>query len=232
MCEVRSTEFDQYAKNYDDALNRGLGLSGEKKEYFAERRVAWLTRCLSNVGHHPQSVLDYGCGVGTSTPFFQEHVSSITNILGVDISSCSIEVAANKYGSESIEFKMIDQYSPRSTFDLAYCNGVFHHIPINGRLSAARYIFGCLKHDGLFSFWENNPWNPVTRYIMNRIPFDKDAIMLSARESCNLLSKAGFKVLSIDFCFYFPRYLGFLRYSEPYLAKIPLGAQYQVLCRK
>ena len=39
-----------------------------------------------------------------------------------------------------------------------------------------------LRPGGLFAFWENNPWNPGTRLVMSRIPFDRDAITLSALE--------------------------------------------------
>jgi len=39
------SEFDDYAGNYDAALNQGLALSGEPKEYFARERVRWRV-CL------------------------------------------------------------------------------------------------------------------------------------------------------------------------------------------
>ena len=42
------SEFDDYATNYDSALNRGLSLSGEPKEYFAHQRVRWLAARLSD----------------------------------------------------------------------------------------------------------------------------------------------------------------------------------------
>jgi len=38
----RNPEFDGYAEDYDAALRKGLAVSGESKEYFAERRVEWL----------------------------------------------------------------------------------------------------------------------------------------------------------------------------------------------
>jgi hypothetical protein len=42
----------------------------------------------------------------------------------------------------------------------------------------------------------------------------------------------GFAVISVDYRFFFPRFLAGLRFLEPQLAGVPLGAQYQVLCRK
>ena len=38
-----------------------------------------------------------------------------------------------------------------------------------------------LRPGGVFALWENNPWNPGTRLVMRRIPFDRNAVLLSAR---------------------------------------------------
>ena len=49
------SEFDAYAGSYDRALNCGLALSGDSKEYFACERVRWLAARLSlspNTVHH------------------------------------------------------------------------------------------------------------------------------------------------------------------------------------
>jgi hypothetical protein len=42
----------------------------------------------------------------------------------------------------------------------------------------------------------------------------------------------GFEVIQTDFLFIFPRILSRLRPLEPFVAHLPLGAQYQILCRK
>ncbi len=85
---------------------------------------------------------------------------------------------------------------------------------------------GCLR------FFENNPLNPGTRYVMSRIPFDRDAITLTPWNARALLRSAGFDILGTDYLFYFPKVLSALRKVEPLLAKLPFGAQYLVLCRK
>ena len=123
-------------------------------------------------------------------------------------------------------------YQPAGDLDLVFCNGVFHHIPPLDRLDAMQFIYASLRGGGLFALWENNPWNPGTRYVMNRIPFDRDAITLSPLTGRQLVRKAGFEILQTDFCFYFPRLLRPLRPLERLLVKLPLGAQYLVLGRK
>ena len=137
-----------------------------------------------------------------------------------------------KYGSERARFLLFNQYEPSERIDLAYCNGVFHHIPPSRRVNVVNYIFRLLRPGGLFALWENNPWNPGTRYVMSRIPFDRDAITLTAPETRRLLRAGRFEILRTDFLFIFPRILSWFRCVEPLVAQIPLGAQYQILCRK
>ena len=39
-------------------------------------------------------------------------------------------------------------------------------------------------------------------------------------------------MLHTDFIFFSPRFLKFLRPTEKFVSKVPLGAQYQVVCQK
>jgi hypothetical protein len=68
---------------------------------------------------------------------------------------------------------------------------------------------------------------------MRRIPFDRDAVMLSIREARRLLRTAELLPLgSASTLFYFPRALRALRPLERPLSRLPLGAQYLVLARR
>jgi len=231
--ETNAAAFDEYAADYEEALQRGLSVSGESKDYFAEKRIEWLKGCLDRLGSaSPASVLDYGCGTGSAAPFLSS-ILGAKDILGVDISAASVRVAAREQaGAAGARFDTLDGYRPDGAFDLAFCNGVFHHIPLPERASAVRYVHASLKPGGLFAFWENNPWNPGTRYIMSRIPFDRDAVTLTPPEARRLLEAGGFEVVQTHFLFLFPNSLRSLRKLEPPLARLPLGAQYQVLCRR
>ena len=222
--------FDQFAESYDEDLRHALSLSGENKEYFAKRRVDWTWGRLNTRGVQPRSVLDFGCGTGTATPYLQS--MNVDLHVGVDISEASIQVAKETFPELSQSFLALSNYAPAAQFDLAFTNGVFHHIPPEERTSSARYVFDALKAGGYFAYWENNPWNPGTRYVMSNCTFDHDAITLSPPESRRLLSSAGFEVVSTDFLFIFPRLLSRLRPLENHLAKWPLGGQYMVLCHK
>lgn len=228
---TKDTAFDEYADDYDTVLNQGLRLSGEDKNYFARRRIAWLANCLKQLQIQPKLVLDYGCGTGTSTSLFFELIG-VESVLGVDISAKSLEVAKQTYGSERAQFLQLSQYQLNEGIDLAFCNGVFHHIPLAERTAAVHAVYRSLRPGGPFAFWENNPWNPGTRYVMSRVPFDRDAIPLTPPEARRLLGAGGFEILQTDFLFIFPRSLRWCRRIEPFVSQLPFGAQYQILCRK
>jgi SAM-dependent methyltransferase len=228
------SEFDDYANSYESALQKGLDVSGESSEYFAIGRVKWVRRRLEKLlGHAPnlKSVLDFGCGTGNSVAFLLSELQA-EHVTGIDTSEQSLVQARARYPSDKTDFVLADQHDHCETFDLAFCNGVFHHIPVELRSEVVRKIYRSIKLGGWFAFWENNPWNPGTRLVMSRIPFDRDAITLSIPESKRLLKQAGFEVAAVDTCFYFPNLLRFFRSVEPSLSWLPLGAQYIVLARK
>ena len=221
-------EFDAYAKAYEDALNQGLDVTGETSDYFASQRIQWTA---SLVGKEVESVLDFGCGVGIAIPTLKS-VFQPSRIWGYDPSSAAVERATREHGSESTQFCFDPDELPKDSFQLAYCNGVFHHILPSDRPGALEIVYRSLSVGGWFAFWENNPWNPGTRYVMSKIPFDRDAITISPPEANRLLSDAGFAVSCRHSRFIFPRSLSFLRPLEKLVYRLPVGAQYLVLCQK
>lgn len=228
-CSAEDT-FDAVADQYGEALQRGVGLSGEEGAFFAQGRVEWVGRRLAELGVRPRRLLDFGCGTGSTAPFLLK-LRDATHVLGTDVSTRLLEVARRDHGSEQVEFVPLGE-PPDACIDLAYCNGVFHHIARRERPGAVDYVYRALRPGGLFAFWENNPWNPGTRLVMRRIEFDRDAITLSAPAARKMLAAGGFELQRTDFLFVFPRPLAALRPMEPVLARVPLGAQYLVLARK
>lgn len=224
-------DFDEFSTDYDVALAHGLSVSGEDKNYFAGGRIAWLASCLRQLQERPQRIMDFGCGVGSSVPFILDLMAA-KSILGVDTSVKSLEIAGRSWSSDRTQFLPVSQYEPKGQMDLTFCNGVFHHIPLEKRATKVNYIYRSLRPGGLLAFWENNPWNPGTRYVMSRIPFDRDAITLAPPEARRMLEAGGFEILHTDFLFIFPRIFSWFRGIEAVLSGLPFGAQYQVLCRK
>jgi len=226
-----STTFDDFASDYNDALSAGLHLTGESQHYFLRRRLKETARRLFMIGLTPKSVLDFGCGCGDACPVILDELKA-AQYVGLDVSKASLGIAAQRYGGSKSQFFDVGAFNPEAKFDIAYCNGVFHHIPPSARAASLEIVRGNLRNGGMFAFWENNPWNPGTRMVMRRIPFDRDAIPLSFLEGKRLLRQGGFEIVSTSFHFVFPRPLQMLRAVEPALCKLPLGGQYLILCRR
>jgi SAM-dependent methyltransferase len=221
--------FDAVAASYEAALDKGLRLSGEGPDYFARRRIEWTARLLGS--ERVASVLDFGCGVGLAVPRIAESFQPET-VWGFDPSVAAVERARRDRGDARFRFTANDDELPAGEFDLAYCNGVFHHIPPEHRTAALATVRRCLRPGGWFALWENNPWNPGTRWVMSRIPFDRDAVTLSPVKARRMLRTGGFRVQRTDAWFLFPHLLRWLRPLESLVHSLPLGGQYLVLGRK
>ncbi len=225
------SDFDEFAGDYDAVLAKGLAVTGENKDYYARGRIEWLAKRMREQHYSARSALDFGTGTGASTPLLLD-LPGIESVVGVDVSAQSIHVARDLHPSPRIRFVLRGDFKPGAQMDLALCNGVFHHIAPAERLASVRLVFESLRPGGWFSLWENNPWNPGTRYVMSRVPFDRDAILLSPQETRRMLREVGFEVLGTDFLFFFPRRLSWFRWLEPALRCVPLGGQYQVMARR
>ncbi len=236
MTSAAST-FDSAATAYEQQLQQGLSLSGESADYFVNGRVTMLAGLLAEFHlHPPRHILDFGCGVGNAT---QALLSEFENarVTGVDCSSESIAIAARKHSSLPSHSHRLnwatttEQLEPMS-IDLTYTSGVFHHIEPRQRQDELSRILLSLRPGGTLALFENNPWNPGTRWIMSRIPFDRDAICLSPIETQRRVQAAGFNFLATRYLFFFPRMLSSLRYFERPLDRLPLGAQYVVFAQR
>jgi SAM-dependent methyltransferase len=219
------------SQQYDAMLQKGLSLSGEDKTYFMKGRIRDLLGRLP-CGYRPQRILDFGCGIGDAARYLAD-LFPHARVLGIDTSDQALDLARQRHGSERVAFSDISAFSEAGTIDLCYVSGVFHHIAPPERPRTLRMIHDALAPGGYLAFFENNPWNPGTRLVMHRIPFDRDAHPISPRQALCLLRQGGFMgTLQPRFMFYFPRSLAFLRFTERWLTRLPLGAQYYVLARK
>jgi trans-aconitate methyltransferase len=145
--------------------SHGLSVSGEDKNYFARGRIAWLASCLRQLKEEPQSVMDFGCGTGSGIPYMLD-LLAVKSILGLDVSTKSPELARHTSNSERTQFLSLSQYQPKGEMDLAFCNGVFHHIPLEERAATLNCIY--------------------RRYVMSRIPMPSLSLLLKHGVCCEL----------------------------------------------
>ena len=226
---MTETLFDLSAE-YQQMLRQGVDLTGEDPSYFMRRRVADVKRSLPPLWR-VNRILDFGCGIGESSAYLAG-VFPGAAVVGIDTAANALRTAQERYGSPRVTFGTLDLLGRTGRFDLCYVNGVFHHIEPAQRPGIVLSIRNCLSPGAWFALWENNPWNPGTRMVMSRIPFDRDAKTLSYLEAQNLVKAAGFQLgAPTRFLFYFPRSLSFLRSTERFFVHLPLGGQYCVLAR-
>lgn len=217
-------EFDQYATRYQADLNQSIPSAFAEDSYFAEYKIRYISRRIGS--NHPTRLLDFGCGIGRSLSLLNKQFPN-AELWGYDVSSQSVELASQQYLGIAHLTSNLDDL-PIAGFDIIFTANVFHHIPLTERIEALIRCKRLLSNSGRIFLFEHNPFNPVTRLIFERCPFDKGAVMLKQREALSLAEKAGLKVVRSDYTLFFPHQLSFLRPMEQLLGWLPLGAQYCV----
>ncbi len=231
MSERKFDEFDHFANDYREIHNQNLKLSGVTSDYFSEHKIQILKE---NEQIESINFLDFGCGDGNSAIHFYNYFPNST-YNGIDISSESINVAKS-LATNNTNFQTFDGMNipfEDNTFDVIFTACVFHHIDFKLHQNLFKEIYRVLKPGGKFYIFEHNPWNPVTRHIVNTCPFDADAVLLSPTYTKNILNKV-FKNHSTNFILFFPRHKFFSLFIklEKFLCKLPLGGQYYTVTKK
>ena len=222
-------DFDKHAETYEKQLTEDLKFFGEESKYFAEYKIKIVKECLKS---SPANILEYGCGIGMNLQFLVDYFPQ-SKIHGADISAKSIEVASKNNASVSfflLEDSEVEKH--KDSFDVVFVSNVFHHIEPPLRKKAISNIYKMLKNKGSVFFFEHNPYNPVTRHIVNTCVWDTDAILLKPDESIGLFKDGGFKIVRKHYTLYFPAFLKFLRFLEKGLFFLPLGGQYYIWAEK
>jgi ubiquinone/menaquinone biosynthesis C-methylase UbiE len=229
--ERKFDEFDHFANDYREIHNQNLKLSGVSSDYFSEHKIQVIK---NHEKEDTLNFLDFGCGDGNSSQHFTNYFPNST-YSGIDISSESINVANSK-SIKNTNFQTFDGISipfPDNSFDVIFTACVFHHIDFKLHENLFSEIHRVLKPGGKFYIFEHNPWNPVTRHIVNTCPFDEDAVLLTPSYTKKTLNKI-FKNSITNYILFFPRHKLFTPFIklEGLLEKIPLGGQYYTITQK
>lgn len=223
----KRVDFDNYTSNYNQLLRDETGFFSSSEEYFAQYKVDIVREQMCA----PVSrLLEYGCGIGRNIPFLCRAFPGAI-VVGSDISGASLEVARQE--NENVEFFHEDgNVKSIEPFDMIFVAGVFHHVPVDQRVAVAKALFDRLSPGGKLFVFEHNPYNPITRRIVNNCPYDEDAVLLKPSKLLEILVRAELLVDKKEYCLFVPPSLSVLKGFERLLGWLPLGGQYWMQARR
>lgn len=222
---LNNAEFDSYANDYDKMLEKGMILPGSDHTYFEQYKLFYLKPYLKQC----HKLLDYGCGIGCLSQAIQDVYPKMV-IHGYDISKESIaNVFPTLLHDQNRFVSTRDELD--SDYDVVLLVTMLHHVAIDERLDVMLDAERRVKPGGVLIIIEHNMLNFLTRRSVDACPLDTDAVMLSVDESKQLASLVFPNVFS-NYIIFWPKQLRFMRFTDVLLRKIPLGAQYMVVCRK
>jgi SAM-dependent methyltransferase len=220
--------FDAYETNYGDTVQSAIDFSGLKHDFFLAAKADLIAaKVRERLSRRPLAALDVGCGVGALHPYLRR---AFDKLQGVDVSAACVETA--KQANPGVDYAIYSgtelPFEDRAfDFTLAVC--VMHHVPPAQWPAFMTEMVRVTKPGGLVCIIEHNPWNPLTRLAVARCEFDRDAVLLRAGETENLMSGAGLDEPASQFFLLLPSGKSLARAMEARLAALPFGAQYMTL---
>lgn len=227
MINFSHPDFDSFAAEYRSIHSSNLQITGAESEFYSEYKIRELLKRAKYSA--PALILDFGCGDGTTSYFFNKYFPDHF-IHGIDISSASIKIANEKKIANS-EFRTFDgEIIPfdSETFDVVFIANVLHHIDFELHQQVLLESRRVLKHNSSVFIFEHNPLNPFTRKLFNDCIFDRDAKLLHQRYLYKQMLLSGFEQIKTSYHLFFPRHKIFkaFHYLERYLRVVPIGGQY------
>jgi len=221
-------DFDDYSDNYKEILKNSLKIFRRNPEFFDLSKVNYIKEHIA----HNESVLDildFGCGIGKIATLLAKEFRRST-IYGYDIAKdCLLEAARKGRHLENIHF--FDSIPEKSKFDLVVVANVFHHIIPEERVEMLNKIKNLLKTNGRIIIFEHNPYNPLTRYVVNSCPYDQDAILIARQEFIKLAFTCHMNLELSHYILVLPWQNEFVNRLNYLLRHIPLGVQYMLSLR-
>jgi ubiquinone/menaquinone biosynthesis C-methylase UbiE len=224
--ETTSFDFDALAPQYVQSVDESVSFTGRNSAFFASRKVDLLEQIAAKaVGQLSSlSVLDVGCGTGTTSSFLVDRCQSL---VGVDVSKEMLDQAARTvpeasftwYGGKELPF-------PDGRFDVSLAVCVLHHVVPAERRSFVAELYRVTRPGGLVAVFEHNPLNPLTRRAVSTCELDNGVVLLSQSDTRRLMQGAGVRSVRTEYFLFTP--LGGRRAAafDHVLRSLPMGGQY------
>ena len=227
-----NAEFDSLRPSYRESVERSIAFAGKKHEFYLRAKVQHLLRVLRRELGHVESLrlLDVGCGIGLADAMLRDRVAFLA---GVDESSDCVATARRE--NPGVLYHTGDgKHLPfeASQFDAVFAMNVLHHVDPLERDAFLLELARVCRTGGRVICFDHNPYNPLTRLVVRRCPFDENVVLLSRGELVRRFRTAGLKVVDTRFILIFPSDQKLVSWAETALGQLPLGAQYYVVGRK
>jgi len=224
-------EFDRYNANYSDTVNASLIVPGMDIDYFTKVKAGYLLDLSREAlgSSSALAALDVGCGIGNYHELIK---GSFKTLSGCDISPESIDRARTRHPDVSYEVYDGSRLPYRDyAFDVVFTICVMHHVPPIAWSEFVAEMRRVLRPGGLAVVFEHNPYNPLTKKVVNRCPFDADAVLLKPATTRRLFEAAGFHGIKVRSILNFPTSGTLTRRIDRLLGVFPTGAQYFLSAR-
>jgi len=215
-------EFDQFGSDYRERLERSVGRLGSVDSAL-NSKLQVLKRLVRHMGGLNQApILDFGCGAGLLTGLLNEFSSAA---FGVDVSLVSLK-HGDRSASRFVQFDGMRLPFRDDAIGMVVASCVFHHILPAERIAIVGEVLRVLRPGGRLVIIEHNPYNPVTRWVVNRCEFDQGAELLTLAKTREMLASAGFLADRDGYFYAVPPIQPWLSAIDHALRGVPLGAQY------
>lgn len=219
--------FDDYSSNYNEILQKQHSRFGDIS-YYSEYKVQIVKNLCPDI--KKANILEYGCGIGRNLPYLQKLFND-SKIYGFDISKESLKIAKTR-NPKVILLNENELIKYEGYFDIIFITAVYHHINPTLRNEITAKIVKLIKSSGKIIIFEHNPYNPITRHMVNTCVFDKDAILLTKSELISLFKPYGLECKNSGYTLFVPPRLKRFNFIEKILKWLPLGGQYYVCLQK
>ena len=225
--------FDKYATDYERVVADSLPGVGGDSRYYADRKTRLLVPYLAEAAGG--ELLDFGCGIGLGTESLLAKTTSETRITALDVSPESIAAARHRIRDSRVRLHTMSAGALPAgdgSFAGTFAACVFHHIPPAERDFWMRELLRVTRPGGWLAVFEHNPFNPLTRRLVARCPFDEGVALLPPSETTSRMGAVGFADIVQAHYLFFPHRLHLLVPLERLLCRLPLGGQYLTVGRR
>jgi ubiquinone/menaquinone biosynthesis C-methylase UbiE len=231
-------EFDQYARDYFEEMSHPLrNLIDPKGHYFIELKARILEKVSERYfkDRHDIRLVDVGTGQGLFEKFLSP---SYPNILAVDLSFEMLKVAkiTNELCSPTSAYLQANAFHlpfENGKADLVFMSCVLHHLEKDEIELTLSELARVCSPQGCIVFFEHNPFNIFTQWVINTTPLDRNAHLVTYKQLTRKAENAGIHIIDRQFFLYGTRKIDTLiNRCLPGLANLPLGGQFALIGRK